>query len=162
MKGRDPQLDKIVAGQPTRRRVTAAKRVIALYDCDISYNDHHFGKPHRAVSKDRARNDTMVIHLDHGEEFWDHGRIGHGQSLRQELIHIPLWIYYPPLFLAEKSSKKVRNWSIFSRRSPMRSEMPIPKDVQGESLIPIAQRVSGGYPRPAIASQYELAYVMRL
>jgi arylsulfatase A-like enzyme len=40
--------------------------------------------------------------------------------------------------------------------------LPTPKDVQGESLIPIAQGQLSGYPRPAIASQYELAHTMRL
>ena len=99
MKGcMDPQLDKIVAGQLT---VTARdrQRVLALYECDISYNDHHFGKLLELLKQTGHENDTMIIYTsDHGEEFWDHGRIGHGQSLRQELIHIPLWIYYPPLF----------------------------------------------------------------
>jgi arylsulfatase A-like enzyme len=37
-----------------------------------------------------------------------------------------------------------------------------PKEVQGESLLPLAQGQGGGYPRPAIASQYELAHTMRL
>ncbi|HNF96352.1 MAG TPA: sulfatase [Pseudomonadota bacterium] len=158
----DPQLDKIVAGQLT---VTARdrQRVIALYDCDISYNDHHFGKLLELLKKTGHENDTMVIYTsDHGEEFWDHGRIGHGQSLRQELIHIPLWIYYPPLF---PGGKVVEEGAELVDLLPTLADafgMPIPKDVQGESLIPIAQGVSGGYPRPAIASQYELAHVMRL
>src|SRR5439155_17811859 len=37
-----------------------------------------------------------------------------------------------------------------------------PADAQGESLIPLAQGEGAGYPRPAIASQYELAHSMRL
>ena len=40
--------------------------------------------------------------------------------------------------------------------------VPTPKDVQGESLIGVAQGVGAGYPRPAIASQYELSHTMRL
>ena len=39
---------------------------------------------------------------------------------------------------------------------------PIPEDAQGESLIPIAQGVGRGYPRPSIGSQYEFAHAMRL
>lgn len=158
----DPQLDKIVAGQLT---VTARdrQRVIALYDCDISYNDHHFGKLLDLLKRTGHEDDTMVVYTsDHGEEFWDHGRIGHGQSLRQELVHIPLWIYFPPLF---PGGKVVEEGTELVDLLPTLADafgVPIPKDVQGESLIPIAQGVGGGYPRPAIASQYELAHVMRL
>jgi arylsulfatase A-like enzyme len=105
----------------------------------------------------------MIIYTsDHGEEFWDHGRIGHGQSLRQELIHIPLWIYYPPLF---PGGKVVEEGAELVDLLPTMAEafgVPVPKDVQGESLISVAQGIGQGYPRPAIASQYELAHVMRL
>ena len=163
MKGcMDPQLDKIVAGQLT---VTARdrQRVLALYECDISYNDHHFGKLLELLKQTGHENDTMIIYTsDHGEEFWDHGRIGHGQSLRQELIHIPLWIYYPPLF---PGGKVVEEGAELVDILPTMAEafgQPIPKDVQGESLISVAQGLGQGYPRPAIASQYELAHVMRL
>jgi choline-sulfatase len=158
----DPQLDKIVAGQLT---VTARdrQRVLALYECDISYNDHHFGKLLELLKQTGHENDTMIIYTsDHGEEFWDHGRIGHGQSLRQELIHIPLWIYYPPLF---PGGKVVEEGAELVDLLPTMAEafgQPIPKDVQGESLIRLAQGIGQGYPRPAIASQYELAHVMRL
>ncbi len=158
----DPQLDKIVAGQLT---VTARdrQRVIALYDCDISYNDHHFGELLKLLKQTGHENDTMIIYTsDHGEEFWDHGRIGHGQSLRQELIHIPLWIYYPPLF---PGGKVVEEGAELVDLLPTMAEafgVPVPKDVQGESLISVAQGIGQGYPRPAIASQYELAHVMRL
>src|SRR5262249_27726217 len=37
-----------------------------------------------------------------------------------------------------------------------------PDGAQGESLVPLAAGIGAGYPRPAIASQYELAHTMRL
>lgn len=33
---------------------------------------------------------AVLVTADHGEEFLDHGRIGHGQSLYDELTHVPL------------------------------------------------------------------------
>ena len=33
---------------------------------------------------------AIVVTADHGEEFLDHGRLGHGQSLYNELTHVPL------------------------------------------------------------------------
>lgn len=158
----DPQLDRIVGGQ---LQITARdrQRVIALYDSDVSYNDQQFGALLDLLKQTGHQNDTMIVFTsDHGEEFWDHGRIGHGQSLRQELIHVPLWIYYPPLF---PGGRVVEEGAELVDILPTITEalgVPTPKEVQGESLIAVAQGVTSGYPRPAIASQYELSHTMRL
>lgn len=158
----DPQLDRIVAGQlqitPRDR-----ERVVALYDSDISYNDQQFGALLKLLKDTGHSDDTLIVFTsDHGEEFWDHGRIGHGQSLRQELVHIPLWIGYPPLFPPGRVVEEgVELVDILPTLTDAMG-LPAPKDVQGESLIPLAQGVGGGYPRPTVASQYELAHTMRL
>src|SRR6185436_8931301 len=88
--------------------------------------------------------------------------IGHGQSLREELVHVPLLISYPPLF---PPGKVVTEGVEIIDLLPTIADAvggKIPADVQGESLIPLAQGEGAGYPRPAIASQYELAHSMRL
>lgn len=160
----DPQLDRIVAGQlPVTAR--DRERVIALYDSDISYNDQQFGAMLKLLKQTGHEDDTMVVYTsDHGEEFWDHGRIGHGQSLRQELVHIPFWIYYPPLFPAGRVVEE--GAELVDILPTLTDALGLPattvKDAQGESLIGLAQGVGAGYPRPAVASQYELAHSMRL
>jgi len=154
----DPQLDKIVGGKMsiTDRDKT---RIVALYDSDVSYNDQQFGKLMELLDAD----DTMIIFTaDHGEELWDHGRIGHGGSLREELVHVPLLISYPPLFPAGKSVSE--GVEIIDLLPTIVEALggKIPAEAQGESLIGLAQGEGAGYPRPAIASQYELAHTMRL
>lgn len=37
----------------------------------------------------------VVIHSDHGEEFWEHGSYEHNHTLYQELVHGVLWIRPP-------------------------------------------------------------------
>jgi arylsulfatase A-like enzyme len=158
----DPQLDRIVAGQlqitPRDR-----ERVVALYDSDVSYNDQQFGLLLKLLKDTGHEDDTLIVYTsDHGEEFWDHGRIGHGQSLRQELVHIPMWLYYPPLFPAGRVVEEgVELVDILPTLTDAMG-LPTPKEVQGESLIGLAQGLGAGYPRPAVASQYELAHAMRL
>jgi arylsulfatase A-like enzyme len=154
----DPQLDKIVAGtmQITDRDKT---RIIALYDSDVSYNDQQFG----ALLKLIKRDDTMVIFTaDHGEELWDHGKIGHGQSLREELVHVPLFIAYPPLF--PPGAQVAEGVELIDLLPTIVDALggKVPADAQGESLVGLAQGEGAGYPRPAIGSQYELAHTMRL
>jgi arylsulfatase A-like enzyme len=155
----DPQLDDIVAGKLSVSERDKS-RIIALYDCDVSYNDQQFGELLKLLNRD----DTMVIFTaDHGEEMWDHGKIGHGQSLREELVHVPLLIAYPPLFPPGKVVNE--GVEIIDLLPTIVDALggKIPADVQGESLIALAQGGDdAGYPRPAIASQYELAHSMRL
>jgi arylsulfatase A-like enzyme len=107
--------------------------------------------------------DTMIVFTsDHGAEFWDHGKIGHGQSLRQELVHVPMFISYPPLF---PPGKVVEEGVEVMDLLPTLADalgVKVPAEVQGESLIGLAQGQGAGYPRPAISSQYELAHTMRL
>jgi arylsulfatase A-like enzyme len=154
----DPQLDKIVAGQMhinDRDKV----RIAALYDSDVSYNDREFGELTKKLNLD----ETLVILIaDHGDEFWEHGKIGHGQSLHDELVHIPFVIHYPPLFPPGKLvDEGVELIDVLPTLVDALGGTP-PPDAQGESLVPLAQGVGAGYPRPAIASQYELAHAMRL
>ncbi len=157
----DPQLDQIVAGKlkVTERDKT---RIIALYDSDVSYNDQQLGVLVDALAKSGHADDTMiVVTADHGEELWDHGRIGHGQSIREELVHVPMLIHYPPLFPAQRVTEGVELIDLL----PTMAEAvgaKMPPDAQGESLIALSEGRGRGYPRPAIASQYELAHSMRL
>jgi len=37
----------------------------------------------------------IVLTSDHGEEFWEHGGIGHGHTLYEELLHVPLLVKLP-------------------------------------------------------------------
>ena len=43
-----------------------------------------------------AENTIIIITADHGEEFMEHGHVGHKSSLFEELVRIPLIIYVPP------------------------------------------------------------------
>jgi len=158
----DPTLDQIVAGKikmTDRDKV----RVLALYDSDVSYNDQQFGELLKTLESLGRMEDTMIVlTADHGEEMYDHGRIGHGQSLHEELVHVPLMVYYPPLFPAGKKVEEgVESIDILPTLVDALGGKP-PADAQGQSLVGLAQGVGAGYPRPAIASQYELAHTMRL
>lgn len=68
----------------------ALEYLVELYDSEISYTDYHIGN---LINKlELYDNSLIIISSDHGEEFLDHGALGHSQSLYQELIHVPLII----------------------------------------------------------------------
>lgn len=61
-----------------------------LYDGGIAYIDHLL---HRLVSEILGRVEgplVIVISSDHGDEFMEHGGLGHGRTLEPEMLHVPL------------------------------------------------------------------------
>lgn len=154
----DPQEEQIVLGK-LKINDRDKSRIRAIYESDVSYNDQQLGLFLAELEKMGHSDDTMVIvTADHGEEFWERGKIGHGQSLHDELVWVPLLIHYPPLFPA----KTVDGADLLDIVPTILDVwgLKLPADWQGESLLEAAQ--GGEYPRPSIAVQYELAHTMRL
>jgi arylsulfatase A-like enzyme len=74
---------------------------------------------------------------------------------------VPLVLHYPPLFPGGIVEEGVDTIDVLPTIVDALGQPPI-AEAQGESLIPLAQGVGRGYPRPSIASQYEFAHAMRL
>src|SRR3990172_7828709 len=137
-------------------------RIIAIYDSNVSYQDDLVGKLLAQLETWGIADDTMlVITADHGDEQWEDGRVGHGGSLRESLIPVPLVIPSPPLFPAGLVEEGVEVIDILPTLLDAMG-LAAPENAQGASLLPLAQGVGRGYPTPAIASQYEFAWAMRL
>lgn len=71
-------------------------RKVDLYDGEIAFTDAHIGRLLATLGElDLDANTVVVFVADHGEEFRDHGRGGHGATLFQEAIRLPLAIRAP-------------------------------------------------------------------
>ena len=69
---------------------------IRNYDSEIAYADAHIGKLLAKVDELGLRDSTMVVLTsDHGESLGEHGYVGHGRSLSQGIVSIPLIVRYP-------------------------------------------------------------------
>lgn len=69
------------------------ERIERAYISEIHYVDQiikeafeHFGW---------SKNTIIALTSDHGEEFGEHGRLGHGKTLFSEVVRVPLLVYYP-------------------------------------------------------------------
>jgi arylsulfatase A-like enzyme len=72
------------------------KKIVALYDAAVRYVDQQIGRVLEFLARSGDLDRTAVlVTADHGEEFWDHGRFFHGQSLYDELLHVPLLVRGP-------------------------------------------------------------------
>ncbi len=80
----------------------------ARYKGEVRYLDHELSRLLAHI--DTLPGDTLVVlHSDHGEEFWDHGGFEHNHSLYPELMRTMLWVIPP------------RGWA----NGPVRVEAPV-------------------------------------
>jgi arylsulfatase A-like enzyme len=67
-----------------------------LYDEEIRHTDEGIGQLLEALRAHGFDDDTLVmLTADHGEEFLDHGALGHAHTLYDELVRVPLLIRPP-------------------------------------------------------------------
>jgi len=70
--------------------------LIALYDGEITFTDHHIGLMLDELDARGLREDTLVVlTADHGEEFFEHGSYGHHRTLTDDVVRIPLVLRWP-------------------------------------------------------------------
>lgn len=82
-----------------------------LYLGEVRYVDAMFGQLMDTLKRLDLYEDALIIFSsDHGEEFWDHGGFGHGQSLFHELIQVPLFIKTPAATQATRHRQPV--WTV--------------------------------------------------
>jgi arylsulfatase A-like enzyme len=122
---------------------TRKERRLAAYDSEIRYVDEHLRELYRALEWEK---DTLLVVLaDHGEEFREHGRDWHGNTLYSEVLRIPLLVHLPSTVRAQRIADNV---SIVDVLPTLRAFLGLPADSShaGVSLLgrlrgePLARR----------------------
>ncbi|HEV8699846.1 MAG TPA: sulfatase [Candidatus Polarisedimenticolia bacterium] len=96
----------VAAVQGGRLTLTAGERryVTGLYDSDVAFADRVIGGLLETLRKDGILDRAILVVLsDHGEDLWDHSDLrspGHGHSLYEELLRVPLFFRAPGLVRA--------------------------------------------------------------
>lgn len=135
---------------------------IDLYDGSIRGMDTEIGRLMEKLKELQLDRTTLIVIAgDHGEEFLDHGKTFHGQSVYGELTDVTL-IFSAPQFLPKNK--------VVPETVEMVDLMPTilelcnlrgPKEMQGESLVPLLKDVSDAHAaeasewkqRPAISER---------
>ena len=72
------------------------RQMVVMYDAAVRRLDGKLKIITAMLRELNVRDETAIfVTADHGEEFMEHGGIGHGQALHDELTHVPLVGYVP-------------------------------------------------------------------
>ncbi len=123
-----------------------------LYDGEIRFVDREIGRLldelQVAGILDRA---LVVVTSDHGEEFLEHGQAGHGQSLFQELLHVPLILRGPGLPAGRVVTQPVELLDLYPTLL-RRAGLEPPPGIHGRDLSPLLEGRELP-PRPLLAEK---------
>lgn len=125
------------------------RRLEGLHDAEIDYHDRQMTTFIARLRELGVYDDVIfVVTSDHGEEFNDHGSWGHGHSIFQELLHVPLMFRWNGVIDPLRVSPTVSTLDI----APTVLEaagIEIPDEFEGHSLLSTARgRMRAG---PSIA-----------
>jgi choline-sulfatase len=135
------------------------RRALDRYDAKILHNDYSFEQLRAKLHELGILENTLIIVVsDHGEEFWEHGWTGHGQSLYQELTRGVLLIWNPKLIpTARRIPAPVQLIDVMPTVLDLLG-LPIPDVVEGQSLLALLQGRPFQRHGPVVSSRFAHPY----
>jgi len=109
----------------------------ALYDREIRYTDDLMRRLFDVLREEGlAENTVVVVTSDHGEEFLDHGYLGHGSHVHAEITHIPLMFWGAGIPKGERFERPVGHVDVMPTLLEM-SGLPVPDGLMGKSFAQV-------------------------
>jgi len=125
---RDPWYDKHAAriGEPRE----------AAYDSEISYLDRILERSFRDFGW--QRNAVVMLLSDHGEEFLEHGQVGHLATLYRELLQVLLMVHGPAVGVtARRIETNVSLVDVLPTLAELAGLRLAQERIAGRSLVPL-------------------------
>ncbi len=111
----------------------------ALHNAEITQSDTAFGVFLQDLKAAGLYDTSVVIVIsDHGDEFWDHGDVGHAQAPHQELVHVPFMIHAPGLLAAGRVVDTDVEAMDLAPTVLDLAGLPVPDSMQGQSVVSVA------------------------
>lgn len=142
-----PNLSVLRKGPPVKE---LAKLCEDMYDGEVAFTDAEIGRLLRGLEERQISANTLVVlHSDHGEEFWEHGSCDHGHTQHEELLRVPLVLSMPGRVpQGQVVDTRVRALDLFPTLCQL-CGLPAPDRLDGATLVPLFQ--DSGEPRAVLA-----------
>jgi len=117
-----------------------------MYDAGIAYTDSLLGRVVEALRRRGTLDRTLLVVLaDHGELIGEHGEFGHGISIFQPTMRVPLLVRLPGTIKPTTVTQAVSTAGVFATVLDVLSMNPPPPQVV-PSLLPTLDGRPGGLP----------------
>lgn len=124
-----------------------------LYREEISYTDKEIGRLLDYIDGNVSGETIVIVTADHGEEFMEHGYIGHTRTLYDELIHVPFIIASNKRFKPSKIDTPV---STLDTVATLRELLgTVGEETDGISLVPFLTGAPDPQPNRNIFSEVD-------
>ncbi len=107
----DPH-DPYLSSEPPRRPTPEEYR--RAYDAELEYFDRSMAALLPKLLEGLGDDTVVVLSSDHGEEFFEHGLFGHGHSLYDEVVHVPLFVHHAAMQDGAALSQRLEGRDLFS------------------------------------------------
>lgn len=122
-----------------------------LYRGELQVIDLALGELLDALAERRELDDAVIVLVGiHGEEFLEHGGTGHGRTLYEESIHVPLAIRAPKLLAPGRVATPVDLLDLGPTLADLLG-LEFDPQWQGESLVPL---IDDPQPPPRLVVSY--------
>ncbi len=124
-------------------------RARAAYKGGILYADNELSRLVSALERfGLSERTVLIVTSDHGEAFGEHGVVGHGRHLIEELLHVPLLVRAPDL--APRGGRVGQAVSLVDIAPTILdlADLPTPPTMQGRSLVAVLSGDQGVAPVP--------------
>jgi arylsulfatase A-like enzyme len=133
-----------------QRRGPGLEHLEALYDAEITQADAVL--KHLARSFEVGDDDVLVITADHGEEFRDHGNLGHRVTLFEETVRVPLVVRWPGHWPARRVKQRVSLASLTPTLAALIGAPPGPEaGLAAGSMLPLLEGRPWAPEQPVVA-----------
>ncbi|MDB4433272.1 sulfatase-like hydrolase/transferase [bacterium] len=124
----------------------------ALYSAEINYLDRSLAElMERIDGLALPEPPLLVVTSDHGEEFNEHGKLGHGKTLYNPALHVPLAFHWEGRIEPGTSDSPVQLIDVMPTLLDL-AGLPRGENLDGASLAPLLRgEAHGGASRPAFA-----------
>lgn len=133
------------------------RRVSDLYDADVWKADALAGQVLDALDRLGIDDRTLVVVVaDHGEELYERGTAGHGHSLFDELLRVPLIVRWPGRTPRGRIAQQVRAMDVFPTVLEA-AGLPVPAGLDAVGLGALAR--GGPAPPETSAAVAEFTFI---
>jgi arylsulfatase A-like enzyme len=123
------------------------------YDAEVSANDREIGRLYQhLVDLGIASRTLFIVTSDHGEAFGEHGHWGHGLSVHEEEVRVPLIVHWPGTIAPAAADEPASLVDVLPTVLEYTKAPFDPARVQGRSLVPGSRL--GQARRPLLATRF--------